>query len=58
MHDHISERTGVILEHVTTIAGLSMIRRTIYQRMKDELVFFKIIVSYMVIGQRVDSNVL
>ena len=40
MHDHISERTGVILEHVTTIAGLSMIRKTIYQRMKDELVIY------------------
>ena len=38
IHDYISERTSAILEHVNTIAGLSMIRKAIYQLLKDELV--------------------
>ena len=41
MHDYISERTSVLLEHVNTISGLSMIRKAIYQRMKDDLVTFQ-----------------
>jgi hypothetical protein len=45
IHEHISERTSVVLGHVSTITGLSNIRKAIHQRLKDELVTIYIIDS-------------